>query len=197
MNSATVREPVIAPVASDDDEVLYEIIDGQRIGLPPMSVLSVWIASQLLTYIGTYGRTQDLGRVLSEALFHLPLPADRNRRPDLAFVSYQRWAKNRPLPPLDNAWNVLPNLVVEVVSPTDRAEDLLQKVAEYLDAGVTVVWVIYPRCQQVYVYESSTNVRALTRADELDGGTVLPGFRLQLGELFLEPAANGVAPDDA
>ena len=197
MNSATVREPVIAPVASDDDEVLYEIIDGQRIGLPPMSVLSVWIASQLLTYIGTYGRTQDLGRVLSEALFHLPLPADRNRRPDLAFVSYQRWAKNRPLPPLDNAWNVLPNLVVEVVSPTDRAEDLLQKVAEYLGAGVTVVWVIYPRCQQVYVYESSTNVRALTRADELDGGTVLPGFRLQLGELFLEPAANGVAPDDA
>ncbi len=73
----------------------------------------------------------------------------------------------------------------------------MEKVAEYFVAGVTVVWVIYPKCQQVHVYESLTDVRGLTRADDLDGGTVLPGFRLPLTELFLDAADNGVTLDDA
>jgi Uma2 family endonuclease len=176
-----------------DDGDLYEIIDGQKIYPPPPSVLGCWIASQLSVSLGRYGTQGNLGRTFCFGLLHLPLPEDRNRRPDVAFVSYDRWAKGRPLPEDDNAWDVLPNLVVEVVSPTDLAEDLQEKVGEYFRAGVTLVWVVYPRARQVQVYESLSSIRGLSRADELDGGTVLPGFRLPLTELFLESMENGAA----
>ena len=119
-----------------------------------------------------------------EMLFHLPEPLDRNRRPDVAYVSPDRWPRDRALPEEANAWDVVPNLAVEVVSPNDMAEDLQEKIAEYFQAGVQLVWVIYPRRGLVHAYESLTQIRCLTRGDELNGGVVLPGFRLQLRQLF-------------
>src|SRR5207249_4836462 len=95
------------------DEDLYEIIDGQRVGLPPMSIFAVWIASRLIRFLAPYADAHDLGNLVSEGLFHMPPPVNRDRRPDLAFVSYRRWPKNRPVPRLDNAWDVVPDLVVE------------------------------------------------------------------------------------
>jgi Uma2 family endonuclease len=194
MSITTTQEPVPPPAnLSIADDELYEIIDGQRVGLPPMGIQAAWIASLLDQHLGYFGRTQNLGRTVCEGLFRLPLPVDRNRRPDVAFVAYDRWAKSRPLPESDNAWDVLPNLAVEVISPTDLAEDVQVKVAEYLQAGVTLQWVVYPRTGKVHVYESPSRIRVLSRTDELDGSTVLPGFRLPLTELFLESAPNGPA----
>ena len=86
----------------------------------------------------------------------------------------------------DNAWEVAPDLAVEVVSPTDRAEDVMEKVTEYFQAGVELVWIIYPRLQLVYVYESLVKVRGLNAADTLDGGNVLPGFHIPVATLFPE-----------
>jgi len=83
---------------------------------------------------------------------------------------------------------MLRDLAVEVVSPTDRAEDVMEKVLEYFQAGVELVWIIYPRLQLVYVYESLIKVRGLTAADTLDGGNVLPGFRTPVAALFPETA---------
>jgi Uma2 family endonuclease len=180
--------PASGPQITDDE--LYEIIDGQRIGLPPMAVYSVWIASLIHEHLAVFARTQGVGRALSEALFHLPSPVSRDRRPDVAFVSYQRWAKNRSVPRTGNAWNVVPNLNVEVVSPTDSAEELQEKVEEYFRVGVELVWVVYPPQSKIYAYSSPTQVQVLTTADELDGGSVLPGFRLALSELFAEPAED-------
>jgi Uma2 family endonuclease len=173
------------------EEALYEIIDGQRVELPPMSVRSSLIAFELARKIANFAEERDLGRAVVEALFHLPLARDRSRRPDAAFVSYQRWAKGRAIPPdEDAAWEVVPELAVEVVSPSDRAEELMTKVTEYFEAGVSQVWVLYPRQQFVVVFESLTRIRGLTGAEELDGGEVLPGFRLALATLFPQPAAK-------
>jgi len=170
--------------SSDDD--WYEVIEGKRVELPPMSILSAWIASQLHGYIGIFCKAHQLGRTLSHGLFHLPTRAKDDRRPKVAFVSYQRWAKNRPLPRFDDAWDVVPDLAVEVVSPTDAAEALLEKVDEYFRAGVRLIWVVFPLHSLVHVIESPTQIRVLTAADELDGGAVVPGFRLALAELFAE-----------
>ncbi len=94
MSTATVREPPLG-----EDRERYEIIDGQRVGLPPMGIRATWIASLLLHFLGSYSADATiLAMPLCEALFHLPLPVDRNRRPDVAFVSFERWAKGRPLP---------------------------------------------------------------------------------------------------
>jgi Uma2 family endonuclease len=132
-------------------------------------------------------RTQNLGRAITEALFHLPAPINRDRRPDVAFVSYQRWAQNRPVPRLGNAWDVVPNLATEVVSPNDSAEELDVKIAEYFRAGVELVWVVYPNQSKIHVYESPTQpITVLWTKDVLEGGAVVPGFKLPLTELFTE-----------
>jgi Uma2 family endonuclease len=190
MPSATLLEPAPAAVRPfPGEEVLYEIIDGQIVEMPPMSAYAAIVGSLLVSSLNNFARPHGLGVAVSEALFHLDLPVDRDRRPDGAFVSSGRWPKNQPFPERDNSWNVVPDLAIEVVSPSDLAEDLLEKVEEYFQAGLQVVWVIYPRRRIVHVYESVTQIRALTRTDELDGGKVLPDFRLPLAELFQEPPA--------
>src|SRR5271165_2018167 len=114
MSTATVQEPVPASTTQFiGDDKLYEIIDGQRVGLPPMGINASLIASSIFGFLWVHARSNVLGHAVCDGLFHLPLPADRNRRPDVAFVSYDRWPKARPLPERDNAWDVLPNLVVE------------------------------------------------------------------------------------
>ena len=90
----------------------------------------------------------------------------------------------------DEAWDVVPDLVVEVVSPTDKADDLLEKVEEYFLAGVVQVWVVYPRRRVVHVFESFTQIKVTAEGQELDGGTILPGFRVPLATLFEDLAAK-------
>jgi Uma2 family endonuclease len=116
-------------------------------------------------------------------LFDLRVMAGRKRRPDVAFVSFDRWPQHRRIPRID-AWEVVPNLAVEVVSRTDSVDYLVDKVADYFHAGVERVWVVFPSQEQVYVYDSPTSVRVLTRTDDLSGDPILPNFRLPLVELF-------------
>ena len=72
------------------DDKLYEVVDGERIEKPPMSVYSVLVASQLMRKLGRFADDQESGETVSEMLFRLPLKEDayRNRRPDVAYVSF-------------------------------------------------------------------------------------------------------------
>jgi Uma2 family endonuclease len=191
MSTATLPQP--DTVIGDDE--LYEVIDGQRVRIPPMAALSVWIASELLRHLASF-TVASIGRTVVEMLFHLPAPVERDRRPDLAVVSYERWAKHRAVPYSGGAWDVVPNLATEVVSPNDEVDELQEKIADYFRAGVQLVWVVHPAQQEIHVYQSRTQITVLTKADTLEGGTVAPGFRLPLAELFTEselPATNGDA----
>ncbi len=186
MNIIVDPGPVAAAAPLDLDEPLYEIIDGLRVEMPPMSTLANAVANRLSHKLDTAGEQSDRGHAFTDMLFHLALPVDRNRRPDVAFVSFDRWPKDRPWTS-DNAWDVAPDLAVEVTSPNDFADDLVVKLDEYFRAGVPLVWVVYPKQAMVHVYESLTQVRGFTRADVLEGGSVLPEFRLALNELFQPP----------
>jgi Uma2 family endonuclease len=169
------------------DEAFFEIVDGKRVELPPMSVRSNKVANRLFGQILMFLKDHDIGESTMEMLFRLPLEKERCRQPDVAFVSYERWPKGRPVPPdEDVAWEVAPDLAVEVVSPTDRAGELMTKIVEYLQAGVRQVWVVYPLQRFVLIYESLTKIRGVTEIEELDGGDVLPGFRTPLAGLFPE-----------
>ena len=81
---------------------------------------------------------------------------------------------------------MIPNLAVEVVSPTNAADEILSKIHEYFRAGVELVWVIYPEHAEVYVYTGPLDLHILGRTGILDGGKVLPGFQLPVAELFGE-----------
>ncbi|MDX2163613.1 MAG: Uma2 family endonuclease [bacterium] len=100
--------------------------------------------------------------------------------PDAAYISAER---QQALPYTEGHNPFPPQLAVEVVSPSDRVPKLLRKVGNYLAAG-TVVWVVYPIEQEVEVYVPNQPVRIFGMQDTLDGGNVLPDFRLAVREIF-------------
>ncbi len=183
----TPRVEVATP-PMPQDEALYEFVDGRWVEKPTMSHLAGIVSTELLGDLSVHLRQQDPrpGRLAAETLFRIPLAGgtSRMRRPNLAFVSAERWPLDRPLIPRAEAWDVIPDLAVEVVSPTDIAQDLLGKVQEYFQAGVRLVWVVYPIERCIHVYEAWNRIRVLGESDSLDGGEVLPGFRRALDDLF-------------
>ena len=170
-------------VLSLGDDLLYEVVDNQVVELAPMGAYEVWIATLLVARLATFAGQHQLGRAVQEMLFDLTAATGRKRRPDVAFVSFDRWPPHRRIPRTE-AWEVVPNLAVEVVSSTDTGDLIVDKIAEYFRAGVERVWVVFPSQEQVYTYDSPTSVRILARTDELSGDPVLPHFRLPLVELF-------------
>ena len=175
----------------------YEVVNGEIVELPPMSDYAGEVSTRLNRSITRYLFTNDIGESAFERLYRIPLPEDgsRNRRPDVSFVSYERWPKNRPFPFTGNTRDVVPDIAVEVVSPGDLADDLIAKAREYLRGGVRLVWIVYPLAQEVHAYvPASRNVRVYFASDELDAGDILPGFSTSVGALFppteLPPAAT-------
>ena len=182
MSTVEILEP--ESVASRlEDEASYEILDGKRVELPPMGAYAVRVAFTLASAIEQFARPASLGRAITEALFRLQSEPNLQRRPDAAFVSFERWPKGRRISP-GNAWDVVPDLVVEVVSPTNLAEEIPTRVRGYFEAGVRRAWVVYVHESLVYEYDSPRSIRVMGREDALDGGEVIPGFRLPLSDLF-------------
>lgn len=191
MAPITLAAPDVLPedeVESTPEPDHYEVIDGVGTEWPEMSTNAQMIGSRLARSLSNFGETNGIGEAGTEVMFDLPLSVERKRRPDVAFIPYSRWPKGRPFPD-DSGWDVLPDLCAEVVSPTDKADELREKVEEYFRAGVRLVWVVYPRLQLIDVFEAADRSRVLRRADTLDGGEVLPGFTLKLADLFPDPAA--------
>ncbi len=188
MSSVITRDPVAPTPPVPPEDALYEIVDGQYEELPPMSTQASIVASRLVGELRVFVKARRLGEVVSETLFGLTPKSRRKHRPDAAFVSYDRWPEDR-LAPTTDPWPVVPELVIEVVSPNDIAESLQEKVKEYLTAGVQIVWLVYPRLGWVVAYESIHKMRGFTIADDLDAEPLLSGFRLPMRELFSGSAA--------
>jgi Uma2 family endonuclease len=164
----------------DASKPIDEVVNGIRVE-KKMGAAETRLANILNDVLGPFVRGHNLGR--SYVGMEIELPAGGNRRkPDVAFVAEATWPAVRPIP--DAWWRVCPELAVEVVSPHELTHATLTKVQEYFAAGVQSVWLVLPHIQQVYCYSSPTQVRILTRADELTGDPVLPGFRIPLAELF-------------
>jgi Uma2 family endonuclease len=177
----------------------YEVVNGQIVEIAPMSAFSAEVANRVRDELTAYARSSRRGRARNEMLFRIPQADDqtRNRAPDAAFISFDRWPENRTLPYRGNPVDVVPNVAVEVVSPTDSAEDVLAKAYEYLRAGVELVWVIFPRQRQLFAYTAPNAApRVFTEADALDGGTVLPGFSTPMAGLFPGMAEEPTTEDD-
>jgi Uma2 family endonuclease len=170
----------------DESDRLFEEVDGQLVEMPPMSFFANWIAGRIFSRLDAYCTGTDFGFATIECLFHLAMPVHRNRRPDVAVVSWRRWPKDRPLPRTGNALDVTPNLMVEVISPTDLAEAVIEKVGEYFQAGAEQVWLVYPSQSRLQIFASPTSSRWLTRDDVIADLPFLPGFQFALREIFPE-----------
>jgi Uma2 family endonuclease len=195
MASATGPVEILSPgVVPSPYEGRFELVGTQVVEKPPMGVLESTLTSLLLELMGPYARRMKLGQVFSEVMFDLRPAVDRSRRPDLALVSANKWPINRRGPEAES-WPIIPDLAVEIVSPTNYATSDLMKVREYLQAGVALVWVIYPTVGEIHIFDARTPqvIGRLQAGDILRGEPVLPGFELPLEVLFGEEDEGGQA----
>jgi len=183
MHAIATLEPAAVAVEPAKEEPLYEVVNGQKVALPPMSIYAAWITSRIDRCLGSHTETHGLGTVVVEVLFILDPIKNLRRRPDVAFVSAEKWPPDRLLPESGD-WEIVPDLAVKVISPNDVFQDVLAKMREYFRLGVKQVWIVLPVDREIYVYDSPKDLRILTPADELDGGALLPGLRLPVGSLF-------------
>ena len=149
--------------------------------MPPAGPRHGEVAGEIYLLLRAYLRSNPIGRAYTDVGFILARDPDVVRGPDVAFV------RNDRLPPPDERdkyFPFAPDLAVEVVSPNDRAGDTLDKVIEYLDAGTRLVWVAHPSRRVVNVYHADRTARLLASGDDLDGGDVLPGFRVTVADIF-------------
>jgi Uma2 family endonuclease len=170
----------------DRPDALYEFVDGEWRETPPMGAAASFLASYLDRRLGYFAEEKGLGVSMVETLFRLA-PEGPARRPDVAFVAYDRWPFTEPFEEDPPVFDIVPNLAVEVNSPSNTLDEMLDKNRDYFFAGVQQVWVILPRQRQVYVYDAPDQVRILTEKHELEGGSVVPGFRLSLTQMFAAP----------
>jgi Uma2 family endonuclease len=184
MSTATAISPAPPTIAPVDDSH-YEVVNGRRVQTPRMGSYETHLANDLCFWIYDlfHSTGRRLGHLEIEQLFRIDESSNLQRRPDLAFVSFERWARGKRPAPAD-AWNVVPDLAVEVVSRHNTASEINEKIQDYFRCGVRMVWVIYPAQVQVYVYDSPTKVSVIEKAGTLQGGDVLPGFQLPLVNLF-------------
>ena len=156
----------------------YELVRGELITMSPAGADHSSIAALILTSLTQYVRERKLGRTYAaDAGFLITRNPDTVRAPDAAFVGVDRAVKTTRFFPGP------PDLAVEVVSPNDTYSEVDAKVREYLEAGTQVVLVVDAQRQTA----SKTTAEATTRLtidDALDGGDVVPGWRLPLRELF-------------
>lgn len=159
----------------------YELDDGKLVERH-VGRISSKTAVRIGRYLSTFVDSQRLGDVYDSSVslrLHPSRPA-RLPRADVSFLSTTRLGNQVD----DGVVEGPPDLVVEVVSRSDQAARIEAKVGEYLEAGVRLVWVVYPEARRVHVFTPDHRAVVLSAQDTLDGGDVLPGFAVTVGDLI-------------
>lgn len=161
----------------------HEMSAGELITMPPPKSLHTVVALVVLEVLQDYLRQQGSARAIPEAGYVLSRDPLTIRQPDISVLSKARIRSTDP----DSYFEGAPELAVEVVSPSDSAEDLQLKVRQYLQAGARQVWILYPKTKCVHVFHGSEG-KILNESQTLEGGDLLPGFSVKVADLF--PSEN-------
>ena len=164
-----------------DDGFRYELVRGELVKMAPAghmsSFMELRVGARLLDFVEANG----LGRAYSSnGGFRLESEPDTVLAPDASFVRQERVEAAGDG---DGFFPGPPDLAIEVISPSDRYTEVEAKVAEWLAAGTRMVVVVNPRNRTVHAH-TPEDVTELTEADTLDGGDVVPGWRLPVADIF-------------
>jgi Uma2 family endonuclease len=113
------------------------------------------------------------------------------RRPDVSFINWEHLSPEQA--EAEGHVSVVPDLAVEVLSPNDRVYEVDEKAAEWLAAGVRLLWMVHPRAREIQVRRPEGPIATLKESDELSGEEVIPGFRCRVGDLFQLPPRSSVS----
>ncbi len=171
----------------EDNRRRFYLIDGELYEMPPVQRIHSRLASRMDRIIGLFVEEHDLGETHVELGFSPPGDRSTLLAPDVAFVSAAR-LRNQPE---DGFLSIMPDLAVEIASPSDSLAQLRRKAKIYLDNGSSLVWIVLPAEKGVDVCRSADGARLdieFVSADgALSGEDVLPGFELELSRLFPNP----------
>jgi Uma2 family endonuclease len=157
-----------------------ELVDGEVIEyMPPSRLHSKYVVALLMALVA-WAEESQAGEIGTEAGFVVKTNPDRVRSPDVYFIAKDRIAEGESL---EGFSTTVPNLVIEVISPSDTLEVIREKLADYFGGGVQSVWLVYPTSAEVEIHTGRGKVEYLGRSDSLRD-PVLGGFKLDLAELF-------------
>ncbi len=159
----------------------YEFVNGKLEKKEMPTAKHSGIATRLTIEFGIYLKTNQIGRVYGDnTLFQI---GENKRIPDVSFVSAEKIsADGEPL----EIWNFAPDLAIEVISPSERHNQVEKKIREYFAAGVVQVWKIVPELKILTVYFSATETKILSEIDTITCEEILPGFSLKLSDIFID-----------
>lgn len=164
---------------AEEDSYRIELVRGRLVRSPRPTSMHGRITVRLSRWLDEHAEAGH-GVVLADVGVLLFRDPDTVRGPDIAYYSSAR------IPATSYAvsfWGP-PDVAVEIMSPSNRASEMQQKVTDYLDADVRLVWVLDPSTRTVTAYKPGGSARILRHDESLDGEDVLPGFRPQLSRLF-------------
>ena len=159
-----------------DGEVKTELVNGEIVEVARGTYKHNRTRDRILRHIGSFLLSLRIGEAVVEQAFRVA--PDNGRIPDVAFMTFERlgsFDQNRSVLPF------VPNLCVEVVSPSESALDLRDKVHEYLDNGAETVWLIYLDRREADIWERGVGMRVVT--DTLRA-SCLPGLEIPLSAVI-------------
>ena len=158
----------------------YELVKGELLTMSPAGEEHGLVSANVLGALWAYVKNRDLGAVYgSETGFLLETAPDTVLAPDVAFIKRERVGK-----PTKRFRSGAPDLVVEVISPSDSKHKVERKTAQWLQLGALAVWLVDPQSRTVEIRLVDGERKLLTVKDELSGGELIPGFRLAVSEIF-------------
>jgi Uma2 family endonuclease len=177
----TATEADVLAALEEPRKRVCELIDGVLVE-KDMSTTEGYLAGRLLRRLGAFAEDEnDLGMVFpGDAL--LRLRPGLVRAPDVCFIPWDR-IPDESLPK-DAIASLVPELAVEVITPNNTPREIDQKLVDYFATGCKLAWVIDPNAEVAKVYTSPKRFKELDARGTLDGGKVLPGFKLPLADLF-------------
>jgi Uma2 family endonuclease len=189
--------PTLKTIITEDDLIrldaqgkFYELVDGELVEMNPVGVQHSDITGNVYRTLYDFVTAHKLGRVNMDSLIYVlhidPETGKRTARiPDTSFTRKGRLPKDfdrsRPFPGA-------PDLVIEVVSPGESADELMGKIRDYLRYGSEQIWVLYADPIELHQYiQAEKGSRIYFEDDILEGGTLLPGFSVRVGDFFVVP----------
>lgn len=168
-------------LALPNDGIRRELVAGELREMTPPGERHADAAQNINRSLDAHVFPRRLGRVRPEYGYLLEGDPDTVRAPDVSFVRADRLSAGGPVP---GYYRGAPDLAVEVISPHDRYSDVKAKVREYLAAGTRMVVVVDPDDRTVSLYRSGCDPVELDETGVIEGGDVVPGWRLPVRDIF-------------